>query len=145
MTRALDIDRAKLRAALRKLGDEYVFYMLDEAIELLPPTKLKRIVGKYLDPKQLRPDGGMPLRANLLDDVKAFEKASLAGKYYEPFMVNSQNFMSKSTGTQPGSRSAAGSSIDASSRQRPRSPPGSGKPSTSSSAFSTTSTRATKT
>jgi len=99
VTRALDIDRAKLRAALRKLGDEYVFYMLDEAIELLPPTKLKRIVGKYLDLKQLRPDGGMPLRANLLDDVKAFEKASLAGKYYEPFMVNSQNFMSKSTGT----------------------------------------------
>jgi hypothetical protein len=78
VTRALDIDRAKLRAALRKLGDEYVFYMLDEAIELLPPTKLKRIVGKYLDLKQLRPDGGMPLRANLLDDVKAFEKASLA-------------------------------------------------------------------
>ena len=30
------IDRDKLRAAVRKLGNEYVFYMLDEAIDLLP-------------------------------------------------------------------------------------------------------------
>jgi hypothetical protein len=29
------IDREKLRAALRKLGDERVFYMLDDAISLL--------------------------------------------------------------------------------------------------------------
>ena len=46
VARALDIDREKLRAALRKLGDEYVFYMLDEAIELLPPAKLLRRNGK---------------------------------------------------------------------------------------------------
>ncbi len=99
VARALDIDRNKLRAALRKLGDEYVFYMLDGAIDLLPPAKLKRIVGKYLDLKQLRAEGGMPPKDNLLDDVKAFERASLAGKYYEPFNVNSQNFMSQFTGT----------------------------------------------
>jgi len=30
------IDRGKLRAEVRKLGREYVFYMLDDAIELLP-------------------------------------------------------------------------------------------------------------
>jgi len=29
------IDRDKARAAVRKLGHEYVFYMLDDAIELL--------------------------------------------------------------------------------------------------------------
>ena len=34
------IDRDKLRDAVRKLGDEYVFYMLDDAIELLPEGKL---------------------------------------------------------------------------------------------------------
>jgi hypothetical protein len=34
------IDRDKIRAAVRRLGDEYVFYMLDEAIDLLPPAKL---------------------------------------------------------------------------------------------------------
>ncbi len=32
------IDRDKLRKAIRKLGNEYVFSMLDDAIELLPPT-----------------------------------------------------------------------------------------------------------
>lgn len=39
-----EIDRDKLRAAIRKLGDEYVFYMLDEAIDLLPEAKLLRLV-----------------------------------------------------------------------------------------------------
>ncbi len=28
------IDRGKLRVALRRLGDEYIYYMLDDAIEL---------------------------------------------------------------------------------------------------------------
>jgi len=50
------IDRGKLRTAIRKLGDEYVFYMLDEAIELLPPAKPARLVGRYLDVKQLQPN-----------------------------------------------------------------------------------------
>ncbi len=35
------IDRNKLRAAIRKLGDEYVFYMLDEAIDLLPASQAR--------------------------------------------------------------------------------------------------------
>jgi hypothetical protein len=30
------IDRDKLRAAIRKMGTEYVFLMLDDAITLLP-------------------------------------------------------------------------------------------------------------
>ena len=50
----IQIDRDKLRAAVRKLGNEYVFYMLDDAIELLPPSKLHKIAKKYLDLKRLR-------------------------------------------------------------------------------------------
>lgn len=88
------IDRDKLRAAVRRLGDEYVFYMLDDAIDLLPPAKL---VSGYLDVKQLRPDA--PGKKNLLADVRTFDTASRAGKYYESFNVNSKNFMNKSTGT----------------------------------------------
>ena len=42
------IDRDKLRAAVRRLGDEYVFYMLDDAIDLLPPAKLAKLVSRYL-------------------------------------------------------------------------------------------------
>jgi len=93
------IDRDKLRAAVRKLGHEYVFYMLDDAIDLLPPAKLHQIAKKYLDIKSLRPDSEIKTKANLLAAVKAFDKVSRAGDYYESFMVNSKNCMEQSTGT----------------------------------------------
>lgn len=91
------IDRDKLRAAIRRMGSEYVFYMLDDAITLLPQTKLRKLIAKYLNPAELRPHGER--KANLLADVKAFQKASLTGRYYQPFSVNSKNYMEKSSGT----------------------------------------------
>ena len=91
------IDRDKLRAALRRLGDEYIFYMLCDAIELMPPAMLHKLVEPYLEPGSLRPDGNHP--ESLLVRVKAFEQASLGGDYYEAFNVNSTNHMKKSTGT----------------------------------------------
>jgi hypothetical protein len=93
------IDKDKLRAAIRKLGNEYVFYMLDDAIDLLPPAKLQQIAKKYLDIKRLRPDTEAKPKSDLLAAVKAFDKASRAGDYYESFMVNSKNYMEQSTGT----------------------------------------------
>lgn len=84
----------RLRAALRRLGDEYVFSMLDDAIDLLPPAKLAKLVSRYLEVNQLRPDA--PGKKNLLAEVRAFDTASRAGKYYESFNVNSKNFMEKS-------------------------------------------------
>jgi hypothetical protein len=95
----IQIDRDKLRAAVRKLGNEYVFFMLDDAIGLLPPSKLHKIAKQYLDPERLRPDAEKATIPGLLTDVKRFEKASLAGEYYESFNVNSQNYTHKSTGT----------------------------------------------
>lgn len=94
-----EIDRDKLRAAIRKLGDEYVRYMLDDAIEVLPPTKLHKIAKKYLDLRRLRPDPERATEAALLAEVKLFEKASLAGEYHESFAVNSRNYTQKSAGT----------------------------------------------
>jgi hypothetical protein len=93
------IDRDKLRAMVRKLGNENIFYMLDDAIELLPPAKLLKMVKKYLDVEQLRPDAAPTPPRNLLTDAQRFQKASLAGEYYESFMVNSKNFREKSAGT----------------------------------------------
>ena len=95
----IQIDRDKLRAEVRKLGNEYVFFMLDDAIELLPPAKLHKIAKKYLDLKRLRPDTEKATRPTLLADVKRFEKASLAGEYYESFGVNAKNYTQKSAGT----------------------------------------------
>jgi hypothetical protein len=91
------IDRDKLRAAIRRMGSEYVFYMLDDAITLLPQTKLRKLIAQYLNPTELRSHGER--KEDLLADVKAFEKASLTGKYYQAFSVNSKNYTEKSRGT----------------------------------------------
>ena len=95
----IQIDRDKLRAAVRKLGNKSLFYMLDDAIELLPPAKLHKLAKKYLDLERLRPDTEQATRPSLLTEVKRFEKASLAGKYYESFAVNSKNYTQQSAGT----------------------------------------------
>jgi hypothetical protein len=95
----IQIERDKLRAEVRKLGNEYRLFMLDDAIELLPLTKLHKIAKKYLDLERLRPDAEKASRASLLTDVKRFEKASLAGEYYESVFVNSHNYTQKSAGT----------------------------------------------
>lgn len=94
---ARSIDRDKLRTALRNLGDECIFHMLDDAIDLLPRDKVAKLVGGYLEVKQLRPDGSG--KKNLLIEARAFDTASRAGKYYEGFNVNSKNFMDMSKGT----------------------------------------------
>jgi len=96
---SIDIDRDKLRAAIRKLGDEYVFYMLHDAVDLLPPAKLNKIVRKYFDLNRLAPDSDKATNVRLLAKLKAFEMASLAGEYYESFDVNSKNSTKKSEGT----------------------------------------------
>ena len=95
----IQIDRDKLRAEIRKGGNERIFSMLDDAIELLPPAKLQKLAKKYLDLTRLRPDPAKVTELSLLADVKRFEKASLAGEYYESFNVNSQNYTQMSTGT----------------------------------------------
>jgi hypothetical protein len=92
-----NIDRDKLRAAIRKMGTEYVFLMLDDAITLLPETKLRKLIAQYLNPHEFRPDSAK--KVDLLADVKAFQKASLAGEYHQAFAVNSKNYTEKSSGT----------------------------------------------
>ena len=92
------IDRDKLRAAVRRFGYEHTYHMLDTAIDLLGPSKLLTLVRRHIDdPSELLSDGRA--EGDLLSDVEAFEKASLAGEYYESFSVNSKNYMEQSPGT----------------------------------------------
>jgi hypothetical protein len=70
------IHRDKLRTAVRRMRSEYVFYMLDDAITLLPESKLRKLIAHYLNPVEFRPDAGK-------ENVKMFQKASLTGKYYQ--------------------------------------------------------------
>lgn len=96
--KSIQIDRDKLRAEIRKIGHQYVFSMLDEAIELLPLSKLHQIAKKHFDLKRLCPDAEAT-NPSLITEVKLFEKACLASKYYESFGVNSKNSTQQSAGT----------------------------------------------
>jgi hypothetical protein len=67
---------------------------------LLPPDKLAKLVGQYIQLERLRPDAGADAtKRSLLEDVKAFDTASRARKYYVSFNVNSKNYSETSTGT----------------------------------------------
>lgn len=92
------IDRDKLRVAIRRMSKTNVLYLLDEAIDLIPRSRLIKLVEQFWDPATLRLDD--PAKGHLLADVRAFEKASLGGQYYEAFRVDSRNYMEKSGGTQ---------------------------------------------
>ncbi len=93
------IDREKLRAIVRKMGNELIFSMLDDAIEVLPEAGLREIFGKYIDVNSRCPVEGLAANMRLLDQVRAFEKESRAGEYYESFNVNSRNCTQLSAGT----------------------------------------------
>ncbi|MCX6904414.1 MAG: hypothetical protein NTW03_13225, partial [Verrucomicrobia bacterium] len=62
----IQIDRDKLRAEVRKLGNEQVFSMLADAIELLPLAKLHKIAKKHLDLERLRPEAEKATNRSLL-------------------------------------------------------------------------------
>lgn len=90
------IDLPKLHAAIQGLSDKQVLYMLEEAIDMLPPAQLIKLVKPFVGLAKLRPDSKD--KGRLLTQVKAFEKASLADEYYETFNVNSKNYREKSAG-----------------------------------------------
>jgi len=96
--RSSAIDLNKLRARLRVIGEENVFYMLDEALELLPRAALQRIVGRYISLDDVRADPAASKRT-LLENVRALDAAARSGDYYQSFDVNSKNCMDTSAGT----------------------------------------------
>ena len=79
--------------------------MLDDAIDLLPQSKLVKLVGQYLDVAKLRPDG--TTKATLLAEVQAFERASLQGEYYDSFNVSRKTSCRHPRGPAHGSPSVA--------------------------------------
>ncbi len=73
--------------------------ILDDTIDLLPLSKPHKIAKKCVEQKHRSVEADPPTNPGLLADVKAFEKASLAGEFYRSFSVNSRNSMEKSSGT----------------------------------------------
>ena len=91
------VDLERLRVALQRMNRENLLLIAERAIEIVPRTRLQALVGDQvrLEDLALGKRGAGPL----LDEVRKFHAASLAGDYYESFNVNSKNFMQKSEGT----------------------------------------------
>jgi hypothetical protein len=92
------IDKERVRAAVRQLDGADLLVLLDRAIDLLPASKLPRLLKDYAWPRDLRSEGAAPV--NLFEAVRGFHEASLRGEFREDFMVNSRNYLQKSKGTQ---------------------------------------------
>ncbi len=90
------IDRDKLRQVMRKMDDDMIYFLLDDAIDLLSDTKLTKLVGNYLDLTNLRMDGD---ERSPIEDVKTFHKVSLEGGYYEEIDVHTKTFIQHSRST----------------------------------------------
>lgn len=93
------IDADKLRDALRRIGDGHLHAMLADALEQLPPTKLVKVVSRYLDLAKLAPDPAPAGTRSLVQVITDFDARSRAGHYYEAFNVNSKNYRERSKGT----------------------------------------------
>ena len=91
------LDLKRIRRAIRGSGNETIFFLLDDAISLLPPAKLRQLLAQYMKPEQFVSD--VAVKRDLLAEVQAFQKACLAGEYYEAFDVNSKNCRQSSLGT----------------------------------------------
>jgi hypothetical protein len=91
------LDLQRIRRVIRGSGSETIFFLLDDALSLLPPAKLRQLMAQYLKPEQFVSD--VAVKRDLLAEVQAFQKACLAGEYYEAFDVNSKNCTQSSLGT----------------------------------------------
>jgi hypothetical protein len=92
------VDPEKLRALLRGMSRSDLLMVADRAIDLVPRSRLAALAGDTIRPEDLAPV--VTTVASLLEEVKRFHAASLAGKYYESFAVNSKNYMDRSLGTE---------------------------------------------
>lgn len=93
-------DLAKVRAYLRRMGHQYVFAMLDEAVGMLPKAKLEALVRRYINLKAVQKDPPpRDLEPGLLAEVTDFAARSRRGDYFESFNVNSKNYTEQSNGT----------------------------------------------
>lgn len=90
----IQFDRRQLRAALARLDKPDLLKFLDEMMALVPDIELRNIACCYVDlPQDLT-------AANLLAEVRSFDRVSRAGDFYEDFSVNSKNFLELASGTE---------------------------------------------
>jgi len=93
--RASDLD--KLRTKLRALRRGDLLIIAERAAELVPRAKLEALLGDLVQVDAF--ESTTPKQTPLLKEVQKFHAASLGGRYFESFCVDSRNFMERSVGT----------------------------------------------
>lgn len=93
-----EIDRDKVRAEARKLDGIGLRIWLDRAIDMLPDEAFPELIADYVHLRDVLADENK--RPDLLRAVRQFHRDSLAGRYYQDFMVNSRNHMENSRRTE---------------------------------------------
>jgi len=97
-SRDLKLDRDKVRAEARKLDGMGLRVWLDRAIDMLPDEAFPELIADYVHLRDVLADEST--RPDLLHTIREFHRDSLAGRYYQDFMVNSSNFMETPRGTE---------------------------------------------
>ena len=92
------IDRDKVRVEARKLDGTGLRIWLDRAIDRLSDDAIAEVFDGYVHLNAVLADEG--IKPSLLASIQRFFQDSIAGHYYEDFLVNSHNFMDTSGGTQ---------------------------------------------
>ena len=97
------IDWEVLEPALRKLRKDDILQVLHDAYRVLPASRVVSVFGAHVDFMALESpprNAKSAASSRLLKTVEKFHRESLQGQYYEPFNVNSKNFMDTSQGTE---------------------------------------------
>lgn len=88
--------RQKARDALARLDQGGLLQLMHRALELVPEEQIPTLFKDYVFPEELVADAAEP---TLREAVLAFRDASMAGRFYDSFDVNSRNCMEMSAGT----------------------------------------------
>lgn len=92
------IDFTAARADLRALNRGSLLIIAERAIELMPAAQLSTLLGDFVRLTARTAGAGNP-PVSLLDEVRAFYGAAMAGKYYEAVAINNQGRQIQSQST----------------------------------------------
>lgn len=91
-------DSSEIRAELRSLSRGSLLVIAERAAGLIPADQLSALLGDFIDVEAAT--GKAPLLAvALLDDVRKFVDAAMAGHYYEAVDINNRGGQEQSAGT----------------------------------------------
>lgn len=92
------IDLTAVRAELRALNRSSLLIIAERAIELMPAAQLSTLLSEFV-PLTSHPSDSDNAVVSLLDEVRAFYEAAMAGKYYEAVAINNQGRQIQSQST----------------------------------------------